>query len=287
MKQIQSNPYAQKIAFHVISLFPETVKAYTEESILKRAQETGIIDVLFYNPRSFVKPTGNQKNKEKPYLRIDDKPYGGGPGMVIQALPVIKAIEKIHTVIEKIEKKDEIQRQAFLAQLMKKSQRILAFGSKEEMQEMTQKIKLVSAKKVKRKPCIVFLSPSGEQFTNEVARRCVKKYTDIIIICGRYEGIDARVKKVFKTVDISVGPFVTTGGEVPAMILVDVMSRQIDGVLGNNKSREELRVSSSDVYTRPEVLEYKNKKYRVPKVLLEGNHAKIEEWRQGKKTKTN
>jgi tRNA (guanine37-N1)-methyltransferase len=93
------------------------------------------------------------------------------------------------------------------------------------------------------------------------------------------EGIDARIKKVFKMVDITVGPFVTTGGELPAMLMIDVVSRQIEGVLGNFSSREESRVASSDVYTRPEILEYKGKKHRVPKVLLTGDHKKIEEWR--------
>lgn len=100
-------------------------------------------------------------------------------------------------------------------------------------------------------------------------------------MCGRYEGIDARVKKVFKMEDISVGEFVLTGGELPAMIDLDCVSRQIEGVLGNFSSLEESRVSSHDVYTRPEVFEYKGKKYKVPKVLLSGNHAEIEKWKKG------
>jgi len=90
------------------------------------------------------------------------------------------------------------------------------------------------------------------------------------------------VKKVFKMEEISVGPFVLTGGELPAMIIVDVMSRQIPGVLGNFDSIEERRISSSKVYTRPEVFTYKGKKYRVPKVLLSGHRAKIEEWKKNK-----
>ncbi|MEI6478854.1 MAG: tRNA (guanosine(37)-N1)-methyltransferase TrmD, partial [bacterium] len=101
----------------------------------------------------------------------------------------------------------------------------------------------------------------------------------IIMICGRYEGIDSRVKKIFKMENISVGPYVLTGGEIPAMILIDSISRQIEGVLGNFDSREEERVSSSEMYTRPEVLIYKGKKYKVPKVLLSGDHKKIDEWR--------
>jgi tRNA (guanine37-N1)-methyltransferase len=94
------------------------------------------------------------------------------------------------------------------------------------------------------------------------------------------------VKKVFKMEDLSIGDYVLTGGELPAMILIDSISRQIEGVLGNFNSLEENRVSSSKVYTRPEVLEYKGKKYRVPKVLLSGNHKKIDEWKnKGKLSK--
>ncbi len=111
----------------------------------------------------------------------------------------------------------------------------------------------------------------------------VKKYSDIIIICGRYEGIDSRIKEVFSMDDISVGPFVLTGGELPAMIIIDCMSRQIEGVLGDFASLEESRISSGEMYTRPEVLTYKNKKYKVPKILLSGNHKAIEEWRKGSK----
>jgi len=130
---------------------------------------------------------------------------------------------------------------------------------------------------------IIFFLPSGKQFDTTYAKKISKKFTDIILICGRYEGIDARVKKIFKCEEISVGPFVLTGGELPAEILIDCISRQVEGVLGNFDSLEESRVASSDVYTRPEILEYRGKKYRVPKVLLSGDHKKIEEWKKSKK----
>ncbi|HLG40578.1 MAG TPA: hypothetical protein VI461_12960, partial [Chitinophagaceae bacterium] len=104
-----------------------------------------------------------------------------------------------------------------------------------------------------------------------------------ILVSGRYEGIDARVKKIFKMEEISVGPYVLTGGELPAMILIDCISRQVSGILGNFSSLEESRISSHDVYTRPEVIEYKKKKYRVPKVLLSGDHKKIEAWKEKRK----
>jgi tRNA (guanine37-N1)-methyltransferase len=214
--------------FHIITLFSGAFDSYLGESILKRAIEDKKLRVSFYNPRDYTKDK---------WRRIDQKPYAGGPGMVIQAEPVAKAIEAA----------------------LKKSKK----GSK---------------------PKIIFLSPSGKQFTNEYAKKTAKKYTDVIIISGRYEGIDARVKKIFKMEDLSIGPFVLTGGELPAMLIIDVMARQVQGVLGNFDSLEESRTASPDVYTRPEVLVYKGKKYRVPKVLLSGDHKKIEEWR-GKRAK--
>ena len=112
------------------------------------------------------------------------------------------------------------------------------------------------------------------------------------MISGRYEGIDARVKKIInadlsagagaKVEEISIGDYVLTGGELPAMVLIDSISRQIPGVLGKYESLEEERVSTSEVYTRPEVLKFKNKNYRVPKVLLSGNHKLIDDWKKSK-----
>lgn len=209
--------------FHIITLFPKAFDSYLSESILKRAIEDKKIRVSFYNPRDFA---------DDKWARVDRPPYGGGPGMVIQALPVIKAIEK--------------------------------------------------AKGRKKNVKIIFLSPSGKQFDNIYAAKVSKKYKDIIIVSGRYEGIDARVKKVFRMDEVSVGPFVLTGGELPAMLMIDVISRQVRGVLGNFDSIEEKRVASSDVYTRPEVIIHKGKKYRVPKILLSGHHAKIEDWKKKK-----
>ncbi|HEU5114662.1 MAG TPA: tRNA (guanosine(37)-N1)-methyltransferase TrmD [Candidatus Paceibacterota bacterium] len=212
--------------FHIVTLFPGAFDSYLGESILKRALEDGKIRVSFYNPRDFA---------DDKWQRVDQKPYGGGPGMVMQALPVAKAIEK-------------------------------------------------AKKACGKKPTkIVFFNPAGKQFDTAYAKSAAKKYEHIIFVCGRYEGIDARVKKMFTMEDISVGPFVLTGGELPAMIMMDSISRQIEGVLGNFDSREEERIASPDVYTRPEIVEYKKKKYRVPKVLLSGNHAKIDEWRSKRK----
>ncbi len=212
------------MTYHIITLFPDSFTSYLSESILKRAIEDNKIRVKFYNPRDFTKGTSYADR------RVDDKPYGGGPGMVIEALPVIKAIAK--------------------------------------------------AKGKKRGVRIIWFTPSGKQFSTLDAKTFAEKCKDIIFICGRYEGVDARVKKAFKVIEVSVGPFVLTGGELPAMILIDSISRQINGVLGDHASLEENRIASPDVYTRPDVVEYKGKKYRVPNVLLSGNHKLIDEWRK-------
>lgn len=209
------------MTFHIITLFPDAFHSYLGESILKRAIEDRKISVKFYNPRDFA---------DNKYKRIDRAPYGGGPGMVIQAEPVIRAIDSIKA----------------------------------------------------KKPKIVWLSPNGKQFTNQTARKFASKKQDLIIICGRYEGIDARVKKIFKMEEISVGTFVLTGGELPAMIMIDAIARQIPGVLGDTNSPEENRIASPDVYTRPEIFKYKGKNYRVPKILLSGHHQKIEKWKLSK-----
>lgn len=219
--------------FHIITLFPGMFDSYLNESILARAQKDKLISFSFYNPRNYVEPKEGQKKNDKPYLRIDDKAYGGGPGMVMQAEPVLKAVEK--------------------------------------------------ALKKAKKPRIIFFSPAGKKLDTVYAKTAAKKYTDLVLICGRYEGIDARVIKILKAEKLSIGDYVLTGGEIPAMAVIDTVSRQIEGVLGSFDSLEESRAASSDVYTRPETLIYKGKKHKVPKVLLSGNHKLIEEWRKSPK----
>jgi tRNA (guanine37-N1)-methyltransferase len=201
--------------------------SYLKESILKRAIEDKKIKVIFLNPRDFISK-GKKDKLTRSETRIDKKPYGGGPGMVIQAEPVIKAIQSV----------------------------------------------LSKNKKAK----ILWTTNRGKQFTNVEAKR-ISSVKDLIIVCGRYEGIDSRVKKIFKTEDFSIGPYVLTGGELPAMVMMDSIARQIPGILGDFNSVEENRVASEEIYTRPEVFKYKGKNYKVPKVLLSGDHKKIEEWR--------
>jgi tRNA (guanine37-N1)-methyltransferase len=133
--------------------------------------------------------------------------------------------------------------------------------------------------KTKSKTKIVIFSPGGDDFDTSIAKKSAKGYTDIIFICGRYEGIDARVKKILRASEWSIGNYVLTGGELPAMVCIDSISRQIKGVLNDENSLEESRVSTHEIYARPEVYEYNGKKYTVPKVLLSGNHKEIENWR--------
>jgi tRNA (guanine37-N1)-methyltransferase len=226
--------------FHVITIFPDIFDSYLNESIIGRAIKNKLISVKFYNPRDYIK--GNKSN----YKPVDDKPYGGGPGMVMRPEPILKAVESA---------------------LFRISERF-------------------SLSKI----IIINFIPKAEKFTTGFAKKVSKKYTDVILICGRYEGIDARVDKILKTKKISVGDYVLTGGEIPAMILIDCVARQIKGVLGKYESLEEERVSASEVYTRPEILKYtppnrekKTQNYKVPKVLLSGNHKKIKEWKKSKK----
>ncbi|MCA9351734.1 tRNA (guanosine(37)-N1)-methyltransferase TrmD [Patescibacteria group bacterium] len=222
------------MTFHIITIFPNLFESYLSDSIMKRAIIRKDISVKFYNPRDFTKSKHN---------KVDDIPYGGGPGMVMMADPIIAAWKKARGV----------KRRA-----------------------------VAQVKGEKKNYKTVILSPGGKEFTTAYAKQSAKKYTDIIIICGRYEGIDARVKKFLgrQADEVSIGNYVLTGGELAAMVMIDSISRQIPGVLGNASSLEESRVSSHEVYTRPEVLEETGKKYRVPPVLLSGNHKLIDEWRK-------
>lgn len=220
------------INFHVVSIFPKMVEDYCCESILKKAKDKNLINFKFYNIRDY---------SEDKHKKVDDRPFGGGPGMVMYAQPILNCVESIKNQI-----------------------------------------------KDKRKIKTVIFVPSGKLWTNEEAKKLSKKYTDIILICGRYEGIDYRVQKILKAEGISVGDYVLTGGEIPAMILIDSISRQIKGVLGDYNSIEEARTeaggASEEFYTRPEILKFKNKAYKVPKVFLSGNPKLIAEYKKSKKS---
>ncbi len=215
--------------FHIVTLFKEACEAYTNTSMLGRAQMNKKIKVSYYNPRDFVKGK---------HPKVDNSPYGGGPGMVMYAEPIVRAVEK--------------------ALKIKKNEKV-------------------------RKTKILIMSPRGKVFDQAYAMKLAKTYTDVVLIAGRYEGIDARVKKILKAEEVSVGNYVLTGGELPALTIVDAVSRHIPGVLGRSESLEESRITSGEIYTRPETLEWQGKKYKVPKVLQSGNHKLINEWRGRKK----
>ena len=221
--------------FHIITIFPESFDSYLNSSILSRAKNK-FLKVKFYNPRDF---TSDKRRK------VDTRPYGGEPGMVMQVEPIVKAADK----------------------------------AKRKSQNANSKI--------------IIFSPRGKTFNQKMARNFAEKYDNFILICGRYEGIDERVMREIANEEISIGDYVLFGGEVPAMVVMESVTRLIPGAIAKQESVE--NESFRDVkgigkeqltkyieyphYTRPEVISVDKKKLRVPKVLLSGNHKKIDEWR--------
>ena len=207
--------------FTFISLFPEIIRSSLNESITKRAIEKSLISFETINPRDYLKP------KE----RIDDKVYGGGPGMLLISEPLMKAIDDATSKVDRSESK------------------------------------------------IIYLSPKGKPFTQETAET-LSSEKNIIFICGRYEGIDQRIIDHYVDDEISIGDYVLSGGELPALVVFDAITRNIEGVLGDDSSLEQESFSGGLLeypqYTRPE----KMKLGDVPKELLSGNHAVIEQWRK-------
>lgn len=217
--------------FHVITIFPKLFDSYLGDSMLKKAIDNNYINVSFYNPRDVT------KNKHK---KVDGIPYGGGPGMIMMAEPIID----------------------IWSQITKKT--------------LLEKIPLTKKRIFKT----ILLSPGGKKFSTDYAKSTSSNFTDIIFICGRYEGIDSRVEQVTGADLVSIGDYVLTGGELAAMVMIDSISRQVSGVLGNEKSLEEERISSHEMYTRPAEIKHNKKTYKVPSVLMEGNHKLIDEWRK-------
>ena len=207
--------------FTFISLFPEIIRSALNESITKRAIEKSLISFETINPRDYLKP------KE----RIDDKVYGGGPGMLLKSEPLMKAIDDATSKFDRSESK------------------------------------------------IIYLSPKGKPFTQETAETLALE-KNIIFICGRYEGVDQRIIDHYVDDEISIGDYVLSGGELPALVVFDAITRKIEGVLGDDSSLEQESFSGGLLeypqYTRPE----KMKLGDVPKELLSGNHAVIEQWRK-------
>lgn len=223
--------------FDVITIFPEIFDSFLKESLLVKAREKKIIQINIHNLRDWA------ENKHK---TVDDKPFGGGPGMVLKIEPIYKIIKEIKAGGKK--------RQRFPA----------SHGNLRRT--------IANSK-------IIFLSPRGKKFTQKIAQNWAKNLKQLIIISGRYEGIDERVKKLADET-ISVGDFITLGGEVPAMVIIEAVARLKPGVVGKRESIQKLDFPQ---YTRPEVFQIKKGvRWTVPKVLVSGNHKKIEEWRHKK-----
>jgi len=208
----------------IVTLFPSMFKGPFEESIIKRAQEKGLLSIHFCNPRQF---TYNRHHT------VDDAPFGGGGGMVMKPEPIFEAVEKI----------------------------------KEEIKPSKGKV--------------ILLSPQGTLFNQEKAKELAKQ-ENLILICGHYEGVDERVREHLAEEEISIGDYVLTGGELAAMVVVDAVARLLPGVLGCENSAKEDSFYSGLLeypqYTRP--AEFRG--WKVPEVLLSGNHELIRKWRRRK-----
>jgi len=207
--------------FHILTLFPEMVIGGLGVSITGRAMEKGVITVNAVNIRDY--------SKDK-HRHVDDAPYGGGAGMVMQPGPVVDAYEDL------------------CGRLLKR-------------------------------PRVIYMTPHGKVFNQKIAQELAKE-EDLVFLCGHYEGIDERALELICTDFLSVGDYVLTGGELPAMVMIDCISRLVPGVLNNDVSAEiesfHDNLLEYPQYTRPEVYEGK----KVPEVLLSGHHKNIEIWRR-------
>jgi len=215
--------------FDIITIFPELFKGFLSESIIKRARKEKLIEINIHDLRDFTRDR---------HKSVDDKPFGGGRGMVLKVGPVYRAVSSI----------------------------------KEE------------------KTKVVLLSPRGEKFNQKKAYQ-YSNLSHVILICGRYEGVDERIIEHVADETLSIGDYVLMGGELPAMVIVEAVSRLIPGVLGNSELLKERMPAvpgekgrgfqEFPQYTRPEIFKSKEgKEWKVPKTLLSGNHRKIKKWRK-------
>ncbi len=215
-------PSRRTIRFDVLTLFPDLFQGFLSQSLLKIARQAGIVDVQLWNIRDW------SLDKHK---RVDDRPYGGGPGMVLMAEPVVDCVEAVRAKIED-------------------------------------------------PGLLIMLTPTGRRLTQSVVQELAESRR-LLLLCGRYEGFDDRIRQALKPMEISAGDFICNGGEVPAMLLIESVMRLIPGVLGDAAS------AVDESHSEPGRLEYpqytKPREYRglsVPEVLLNGNHAVIEKWRR-------
>jgi tRNA (guanine37-N1)-methyltransferase len=216
------------IRFDIITIFPRIFDSYLKESFIKKAQEKGLIKIKIHNLRDFT------KNKHK---TVDDRPYGGGLGMVFKIEPIYRAV------------------------------------------------RFLKSKVKSQKSKVILFTPRGKKFNQKLAYQ-LSKLNRIIMICGRYEGIDERVAKYIADLELSIGDYDLMGGELAAMVVIETVARLIPGVLGKPQLLKERITKEKGFieypqYTRPEVFSPKKGVYwKVPKVLLSGNHQKIREWRE-------
>jgi tRNA (guanine37-N1)-methyltransferase len=231
------------MTFHIITIFPKIFDSYINESIIARAQKENHIKIKIYNLRDYT---------EDKHKTVDDTPFGGGAGMVMKIEPLYKALRVLN---------DQFPISNFQS------------ISNEQLSNIKNKVVLTSAK--------------GKTWNQKKAQE-FKKLDNIVIICGRYEGVDERISN-FIDEEISIGDFVLTGGEIAALSIIDSVSRLLPNVLGNNESAIDESHSKEGVleypqYTRPEIFkDEKGKEYKVPEILLSGNHKKIAEWRKDNK----
>jgi len=213
------------IRFDVITIFPEMFKSYLGESLIARAQEKKLIKINLHNLRKWT------KDKHK---TVDDRPFGGGLGMVLKVEPIYKAVKQL---------------------------------------------------KKNKKSKVILFTPRGQRFNQQIANK-LSKLDQIIFICGRYEGVDERVTEKIADMEISIGDYDLMGGELPAMVVIETISRLVPGVLGKPQLLKE-RISKTGgfleyaQYTRPEIFSPKKGiNWKVPKVLLSGVHKEIDEWKK-------
>lgn len=207
--------------YHILTLFPEMVMDGLNTSIIGRAVEKGLISIEAINIRDYSKDKHNH---------VDDAPYGGGAGMVMQPGPVCDSYEDL-------------------------------------------------CRKIGKRPRVLYMTPQGQTFNQSIAEELAKE-EDLVFLCGHYEGIDERALELIVTDYLSVGDYVLTGGELPAMVMIDCISRLVPGVLNNDVSAEiesfHDNLLEYPQYTRPEMYEGK----KVPEVLLSGHHANVDKWRR-------
>ncbi|MBI2037878.1 MAG: tRNA (guanosine(37)-N1)-methyltransferase TrmD [Candidatus Magasanikbacteria bacterium] len=230
--------------FDIVTIFPKFFESFKTEALISRAQKKELVSINIHNLRDYADDTRGT---------VDDRPYGGGAGMVLMFPPIYKAVEKIS------------------------AQGGPASGGK--------------SKKSKTK--VIVFNPKGKKFTQAMAREW-SKLDRLVMICGRYEGIDERVMTEIADEEISIGDYVLFGGEVPAMVVMEAVTRLLPGAIGKQESLKDESFNDAGEmgkeqltkfieyphYTRPEVVVVKRKKIKVPDILLSGDHKKIEEWRK-------